>query len=144
MKLDVVLSLQGRQTYPGQEPDLIELVTDGTLEKIPTGWEISYEESALTGLEGVCTTFRLEEGCVTLNRTGKLQSQMVFQQGIPHDSLYQMEFGALMMTVCATAIRWDISPDGGEVDLNYSIEIEHSTAGTVDYHLSVTPKKSSI
>lgn len=140
MKMNVMLSLQGKQTYPGQEPELIELVTDGTMEPVADGWVISYAESSLTGLEGVTTTFHVQDGCVTLTRTGKLQSQMVFKQGVRHDSLYQMEFGALMMTVCATHIQWKLSQEGGTVDLKYLIEIEHSAAGTVDYHLIITPK----
>lgn len=140
MKRNVMLSLQGKQTYPGQEPELIELVTDGILEKVNDGWIISYAESSLTGLEGVTTTFHLQDGCVTLTRTGKLQSQMIFRQGVRHDSLYQMEFGALMMTVCATHIDWKLSAEGGTVDLKYLIEIEQSTAGTVDYHLQITTK----
>ena len=140
MVREVVLSLKGQQTYMGQEPDVIELVTDGRLEKLPDGWKLSYEETALTGLEGVHTTFLLEEGCVTLTRTGKLNSQMVFREGITHDSLYQMEFGALMISVCATSIRWNLSEDGGVVDLKYKIEIEQSAAGYVDYHLEIQSK----
>ena len=137
---DMVLSLKGQQTYMGQEPDVIELVTDGTLEKVSNGWKLSYEESALTGLEGVQTTFMLEEGCVTLTRTGKLNSQMIFREGVSHESLYQMEFGALMISVCATAISWELSQDGGTVDLKYKIEIEQSAAGYVDYHLEIRSK----
>ena len=101
MKREVVLSLTGKQTYEGQEPDVIELVTDGTMEFRDGGWDISYEESDLTGLAGVTTTFRVEPGKVILTRTGNLKSQMIFQEGIPHDSLYQMPFGAMLITVCA-------------------------------------------
>ena len=140
MKKEVVLSLKALQTYIGQEPDVIELVTEGVLEKLPQGWSLSYEESAMTGLEGVCTEFLLEDGCVTLNRTGSLNSQMIFREGIRHESLYQMEFGALMLTVCATQIQWDLSFQGGTVDLRYQIEIEQSAAGTVDYHLEIRTK----
>ena len=64
---------------------------------------------------------------------------MIFQIGIPHDSLYQMEFGALMLTVCANRIEFDITESGGVVDLSYSIEIEQSTAGMIDYHLEIKP-----
>jgi hypothetical protein len=32
MKQNVVLSICGKQYYPDQEPEVIELVTDGTLE----------------------------------------------------------------------------------------------------------------
>ena len=140
MKKDVVLSLCGKQYYPGQDPDVIELVTDGTLEERDGGWDICYEETELTGLAGVTTTFRLEPGLVILERTGRLQSKMIFQQGVPHESLYQMEFGALMLTVCAQMIEATIGQQGGVVDLQYSIAIEKSDAGQVEYHLEVRPK----
>lgn len=140
MTKQVVLSLRGEQTYMGQEPDVIELVTDGTLKRLPNGWELSYEETALTGLEGVQTTFLLEDSCVTLTRTGKLHSQMIFREGISHDSLYRMEFGALMIRVCASRIDWALSNEGGTVDLKYTIEIEQSAAGTVNYHLDIQAK----
>lgn len=140
MKKEVMLSIRGRQAYQDQEPDVIELVTEGTLEFRDCGWDIQYEESDLTGLAGVTTTFRVERDRVILNRTGKLHSEMVFREGQNHSSLYQMEFGALMITVCATQIFVQLDDDGGVIDLVYSIDIEQSTAGTVDYHLVITPK----
>ena len=140
MKQNVVLSLTGKQTYEGQEPEVIELVTDGTMEFRDGGCDISYEESELTGLAGVTTTFRVEPGKVVLKRTGNLKSQMVFQKGIPHDSLYQMPFGALLITVCAQHLFFDIVPDGGVIDLVYHINIENSEAGIVDYHLDIRAK----
>lgn len=140
MKQTVVLEIEGRQTYADQEPEIIQLVTEGTMEFRQGGWDISYEESALTGLEGVMTTFRVEPGKVTLTRTGALNSEMVFQQGIPHDSLYQMPFGALMLTVNATSVFYDIVPDGGVIDLSYMITIENTEAGIIDYHLNIRAK----
>lgn len=140
MSKAVMLSIRGRQAYLDQEPDVIELVTEGTLEYRNGGWDIRYEESDLTGLAGVTTTFRVEPGKITLSRSGKLQSEMVFQEGVSHNSLYQMEFGALMITVCATRIIAILDENGGMIDLVYGIEIEQSTAGTVDYHLEITPK----
>ena len=137
MKQAVMLSIQGRQTYMDQEPDSIELVTEGTMEFRDGGWDIAYEESELTGLSGVCTTFRIEPGKVTLSRSGKLNSQMVFQQGMTHQSLYQMEFGTLMISVKATSLFFDITPDGGVIDLVYDIEIENSAAGIIEYHLDI-------
>ena len=140
MKQEVVLSICGRQTYQGQEPDTIELVTEGTMEYRGNGWDISYEESDLTGLEGVTTTFRIEDGKIVLKRSGKLNSQMVFQEGLSHDSLYQMEFGALMMTVTGKKVAHDLTEAGGTVDLVYSIDIEQTAGGTIDYHLDVKVK----
>lgn len=137
---NVTLSLCGEQTYPGQDPDVIELITEGTLEDIPDGWKLCYEESELTGLAGVCTTFQIQGKTVTLIRTGKLNSQMIFEEGVPHDSLYEMEFGALMLTVCAIKVETNLSDFGGTIDLKYSIEVEQNAAGTIDYHLDIKTK----
>lgn len=141
MKREVILSLQGTQYFGEQEPEVIQLVTEGTLEFADGGWNICYEESDLTGLAGVTTTFRVETGRVILRRTGKLRSEMVFVEGISHDSLYQMDFGALLITVCAKQIQASIGDRGGVVDLVYSIEIEHGEAGLVEYHLEIQTKQ---
>ena len=137
MKIPVMLHIVGKQNYAGQDPDVIELVTDGYLLEKGDVWEIGYEESALTGLEGVTSVFRVSPRGVTLRRSGRLQSQMVFQLGVAHESLYQMEFGALMLSVCATSVFYDITPAGGVIDLQYSIEIEQTAAGVIDYHLDI-------
>ena len=140
MRYDVVLSIRGTQRYEGIDPDVIELVTEGAMEFRDGGWDISYEETELTGMAGVTTTFRIEPGKVTLTRTGRLRSQMIFQQGVRHESLYQMELGTLLMEVCAQSIFFDITPEGGMIDLVYTIDIEHAQAGVVDYHLDIRTK----
>ena len=136
----VVLSITGRQTYGNQPPDTIELVTEGTMTYRDGGWDISYEESELTGMEGVTTLFRVEPGVVTLSRVGKLNSTMIFRERVPHDSLYQMEFGTLLLTINATRVYYDIVPDGGTIDLVYEICIENTEAGVIDYHLDIRAK----
>lgn len=140
-QIPVMLSIRSKQSYDGQEPDTIELVSEGTLEAKGDVWRISYEESDLTGLEGVTTTFKVGARGATLRRTGRLQSRMIFQEGVRHESLYQMEIGALLIGVIAQKVRYDLSENGGTVDILYTIEIEQSPLGKVDYHLSVTPKK---
>ena len=140
MKQNVLLAIRGSQKYADQDPEVIDLVTDGTMEFRDNGWDISYEESELTGLAGVTTTFRVERDKVTLTRTGALKSEMIFQKGVVHDSLYQMPFGALMLSVEALSLFYDIVPDGGVIDLSYKIDIENTEAGIIDYHLDIRAK----
>ena len=140
MKQNVMLSIQGRQTYMDQDPEVLELVPEGVLEDMGDHWILSYEETDLTGMAGVTTTFLVEQDKITLKRTGKLNSQMVFQEGVSHESLYQMEFGALMISVCATRVMADICCDGGMIDLVYTIELEQAASGSIDYHLDIRPK----
>ena len=140
MKRAVMLSLRGMQRYPEQDPEVIELVTEGTLENTQDGWKLKYEESDLTGLAGVTTTFLVQPSVVILQRTGPLTSSMEFREGVPHESLFQLEFGALMLTVCANQVCYDITENGGTIDLLYSIEIENTAAGQIEYHLEIKSK----
>ena len=141
MKQKVMLSITGKQSYDNQEPEIMELVTEGTMEFADGGWNISYQESDLTGLQGVTTTFRVVPEKVTLTRTGPLRSTMEFAVGQSHDSLYELDFGALMLTVTTRHLFFDIMPDGGCIDLVYDVEIENSEAGQVDYHLDIRAVK---
>ena len=137
MKQAVMLSLRSRQSYEEQEAEELELVTEGTMEFRDGGWDISYVESELTGLEGVTTTFRVEKEQLTLKRTGQLHSEMVFRLGYAHDSLYQMPFGAFLMRVETLSLFYDIVPEGGSIDLAYRVTIENTQTGTVEYHMDI-------
>ena len=140
MKTPVLLTIEGRQYYDGQTPDVIELTTEGTMEFCNGGWDISYEESEMTGMAGVTTTLRVEPDTVKLIRSGAVRWEMVFQKGVNHQSLYQMDVGAMMLTVCARQIDVQLTERGGIVDLVYDIEIENCAAGMVEYHLDIRAK----
>ena len=138
-KIPVVLSVRGVQRYQDQEPEIIELTTEGTMERQKEVWELSYEESDLTGLAGVTTAFRVGPRGVVLKRTGKIQNQMIFMEGRRHESLYQIDIGALMIAVRATSVKSTLSDRGGTVDIIYNIEIEDTAMGTMEYHLTINP-----
>ena len=137
--IPVMLHIRGTQNYQDQDPEIIELTTEGTMQKQKEVWEISYEESDLTGLAGVTTTFRVGPRGVVLKRTGSIENQMIFMVGRKHESLYRLDFGALMLTVKATKVESALTEQGGTVDIHYNIEIEDTNAGTVEYHVAVTP-----
>lgn len=141
MRKNAILTITGRQSYEGQDPDLIELTTEGSLEQKGDAWILAYEETELTGLEGTKTIIRVENGKVTLGRTGSLHSHMVFQEGVTHDSLYRIPEGALMISVCAEEIQWELSPSGGRVFLRYSIVVEDSAKGTVEFEIHAKTKE---
>jgi uncharacterized beta-barrel protein YwiB (DUF1934 family) len=138
-KIPVMLHVRGVQNYSDGEPEVIELTTEGTLEKQKEVWEISYEESDLTGLAGVTTAFRVGPRGVVLKRPGKLENQMIFMEGRRHESLYRIDIGALMIAVQATKVESRVSDQGGTVDIYYNIEIEDTAMGSMEYHLTINP-----
>ena len=93
MTKDVLIAIRGTQHTDGEEPQVIELTTDGTLTAEDGVLTVSYRESEMTGLDGVITTFRVENDRVILQRDGDLNSTMTFIEGEKTESLYDMGFG---------------------------------------------------
>ncbi len=100
MDKNVIISIKGVQSYEDAETETIELVTEGTLMDCgEEGYTLSYQESELTGLEGTLTTFQVENDRITLMRMGMVNSQMVFQLGRRHFSMYDTPYGALSVGI---------------------------------------------
>lgn len=106
MENNVIISIQGKQSFEAQDDDTIELVTEGCLEPDgDDGYTLSYQESELTGLEGTLTTFQIERDRVTLLRVGEVNSQMVFEEGRRHLSMYDTPYGALSVGINTRKMR---------------------------------------
>lgn len=132
----VLLKIRTVQMVPGDKPEIMELQSEGTLKKYADRVEISYLESEMTGLEGVTTTFTLYGGSkMSLIRDGeKLKNKMLFQVGKKTDSLYDVGFGALLVTVNTQEIK--VNLDKGEFRVEYTVEVEHTFMGTNTYHVT--------
>lgn len=140
-KLPVLLTIRSEQHFEDMEPDSIELMTEGTLMTTGEGGLLlSYQESALTGLEGTTTTFEVRGPQVILSRTGSVNSQMVFEEGKQHTSLYETPFGELAIDVQTSRLRHSLTERGGLMDLRYSIAVDHSVTGRNAFQIRVRRK----
>ena len=111
--LPVLLSIRGEQYFDGVDPDATELMTEGTMELSEEGLTLRYQESALTGMEGTVTTFELRGPRVTLTRSGAVNSQMIFEEGRQHTSLYETPFGELSVDIQTSRLRHNLTERGG-------------------------------
>lgn len=137
----MLLTIDGTQHFYGEEPETTKLVTDGTLRKENDILFLSYAESELTGMRGTMTTFRIEKDRVTLTRTGTVESVMTFAVGKEDRSLYDIGFGALMITVRTDRIDCEMDENGGFLEVSYAISIEDSAAGTIEYRIEARKKQ---
>ena len=145
MDKSVIISIKGKQSYEDVEDETIELVTEGLLAKEGEGeYTLSYQESELTGLEGTLTTFQIENGRITLMRIGEVNSQMVFEEGRRHLSMYNPPYGALAVGVNTRRMRTTLGDDGGNIEIDYAIEIDHAVAGRNLFEINVREKGSII
>ena len=145
MDKSVIISIKGKQSYEDVEDETIELVTEGLLNKEGEGeYTLSYQESELTGLEGTLTTFQVEQGRITLMRIGEVNSQMVFEEGRRHLSMYDTPYGALSVGINTRKMRAELDARGGSIEIDYAIEIDHALAGQNLFRIHVREKGPAI
>lgn len=138
---NVIISIKGKQLYAESGPDEMELVTSGTLKRDSQGgFTISYQESELTGLEGTTTAFEIQGPQVILTRKGNVNSQMVFEEGKQHTSLYETPFGELAIGIQTSRLRHSLTERGGLMDIQYSISVDHSVTGRNAFKIRVRRK----
>ena len=135
---NVIISIKGTQVSAEGGPDEMELVTAGVLNQEGEGrYTISYEESELTGLEGTTTVVRVDGPRVTLLREGSINSQMVFEEGQRHLSMYETPYGSLSVGILTRRMRSTLGEAGGDLEIDYAIEIDHRLAGQNIFRMNV-------
>jgi uncharacterized beta-barrel protein YwiB (DUF1934 family) len=94
-------------------------------------------------MEGTLTSFHILPDRVVLTRTGELNSQMVFQKGVRHLSLYSTPMGSMEVGVATRVMRSTIGEGGGELEVDYAIDINHQMAGQNSFSLTVREARIS-
>ena len=137
MDENVIISIKSSQMADGEKPDTIELVTGGALFREEDGYTIVYQESELTGLEGTTTKLRIQGPRVTLLREGNVNSQMIFEEGQKHLSMYETPYGALAVGIDTRRITNSIGETGGDLRIHYDIEVDNLLVGRTLFRLNV-------
>lgn len=139
MEKPVIISIRGVQSLEPGEEDVMELVTQGVLrQEEGEGYSLSYEESELTGLEGTLTTFRVGPDKIILQREGTLNSQMIFEEGQKHVSLYETPYGGLVLGVNTHRAKANLGEAGGSLSIHYGLEVDSQPIGENSFEIHVT------
>ena len=142
MKLkDVIISIKGTQNDPHGGDNEIELVTDGVFAFENGEGMLSYMESELTGLEGTKTSFTISPMGVVMTREGNLNSRMVFEEGKKHNFLYETPFGSATMGVNTKSISVSLDEHGGDMEIDYIVDFQHSIVGHNMFKINVSEQK---
>ena len=136
MRENVIISIKGRQVNENG-PDEMELVTAGRLICNDKGVLVSYQETELTGLQGTTTMLRISGPVVTLLREGTVNSQMVFEEGRRHLSMYETPYGSMSVGINTRRVKNTIGEGGGDLEIDYAIEIDNLMVGRNYFSMNV-------
>lgn len=138
MEKQVLIFVRGEQFYDDMEPDTTELMTEGVMTIADDGAiSLTYEETELTGMEGTTTRFLVRDDTVELTRTGGVNSQIVFQRGKRHSSLYETPGGMMLVDVVTTGLAHRLDSHGGLMEIQFNIAVDHQVTGQNRFKIRV-------
>ncbi|MCR4435321.1 MAG: DUF1934 domain-containing protein [Clostridiales bacterium] len=137
MTKNVIISVRGTQALDNNDLHRLELVTEGKYYKKGGAYYVTYKESEVTGMEGTTTTLKIIGGTVTLMRFGAVNSHFIFERGQKHFSYYDTSFGTFTIGVFANEVRINVNDDGGEIWVDYELEIDNNKSGVNDFYMFI-------
>ena len=138
MQYDVTITVRGEQEYEDMGQDHTDLTVDGVFADTPEGWTLCYDQTAEN--EQMHTVLVIGAQRVVLRRSGTLKSEMVFEAGKTHTTVYELPFGALSMEVSTDSIRQKLSERGGLLEIRYHITVGEQMKSRNSFRMQIKRK----
>lgn len=130
---DITIKITGKQLFEGGEEDQMEFITDGRLYQRNGYCYLVYDESEISGMEGLRTTLRFNDKSLRMKRTGKNgpQSELYFEEGRRFMSTYDTPDGYMGIEVLTTAVRNLVDKEAGKgrIDVEYNVSLDGVAEG---------------
>ena len=141
MRIPITVKIESRRSS-NDEIERLETCAAGFLNKNKNGIQLHYTESEESGMGATKTTVHLCDGVVSVNRSGNVNSHMLFEKGKTHNCIYDTGFFPMQLMISTKELKCDLSELGGKLLVDYSVEIAGNSAEKTTLTLSVSPDSS--
>ena len=138
--MKALIKIVGTQTADG-ERDVIELTTDGTLDKTAEGWRLCYNETEATGMQGTVTQLDITPGRLNLMRSGSHPSMLILEKNRRHHCNYQTPYGTIDLGTYTSELEYRLNEHGGEVLFSYTLGFNGGISSAHTVHITVQEEK---
>jgi len=138
--MNALIKIIGTQTADGEQ-DVIELTTNGTLEKTQDGWTLCYNETEATGMEGTVTTLEMSPGKLNLMRSGSHPSMLILEKNRRHHCNYHTPYGTIDLGTYASQLEYRLNDRGGEILFSYTLGFNGGISSAHTIHITVQEEK---
>ena len=122
MMKDVIIKIKGTQGIDGEQ-DEIELTTDGRFGKRGDSHYMTYDESAMLGMDSVKTSIYIKpDNSVILQRTGAVESRLVVESGKRSSCYYNTAQGELIIGIFGETVKTELGLNGGKIHMCYTVD----------------------
>ena len=109
----------------GDEKDVIEFTTEGTLRKADGDYILSYLDEAVIDNQKIKTrVIASADKSVTLERTGAVKSKLFIEKGVRNNCFYSVPEGSLTLGIYGKEIENSLSEDGGKIKMVYTLDTD--------------------
>lgn len=140
---EVVISIHSVHTLDRDEEDSMDFTTDGLYSYDSGIGMLSYFESEVTGLEGTCTSVLVKPDEIVVDRDGSMKSRMVFREGAKNSFAYNTPYGSATLGVDTRRIKQSFNENGGSMEIDYILNMEHVVVTRNRFQLNVTEIKKN-
>ena len=136
---NVILSIKGGQMVNGEE-NTMELVTEGTLQKIDDKYKIVYKETEITGMGNTVTTIDIIPEKIKITRTGDVNSELIFEQDKKNTTYYETENMPFTVSIYTNVLFSEIDENGGEINLKYLLSLDNNEPSINEFNMNIRRK----
>ena len=134
---EVVIDVHSIHAFDEEGADSLDFSTDGMYRYENGSAHLWYWETEVTGLPGTRTSVEITPEGVVVDRTGTVTSRMEFREGLKNFFPYETPFGLATMGMDTRRIRAAFDENGGNMELDYVLDLEHAAAIRNKFQLRV-------
>ncbi|MBR4123454.1 MAG: DUF1934 domain-containing protein [Clostridia bacterium] len=135
---DVLIDIKGTQGIDGST-DTIEFTSEGRFGMNDGEFFISYDEGQMFE-ESVNVKTRIlikKDKTVALERKGAINSKMLIEEGKRNSCFYNTPIGDLVISIFGEKIEYDLTENGGNLNLQYTIDSDMKMISRNQVNISV-------
>lgn len=139
----ILISVDANTSGEDKPEEALRLITTGRLYERPDETMIRYEESLDEQEPPQKIELSIQEGVVTMSRHGSFEAKMVFAKGKRYESKYHTPYGDLDMALYCTKASYQKVQNGGELTLQYQLDLGGQYAAMHNMQLHWMRKKDA-
>lgn len=138
--MNALIKIVGTQTADGDK-DVIELTTNGTLDRQEGGWLLCYNETEATGMNGTVTKLDISPNRLNLMRSGSHPSMLILEKNRRHHCNYHTPYGTIDLGTYTSELAYNLDDNGGELLFSYTLGFNGGVSSAHTVHITVQEEK---
>jgi uncharacterized beta-barrel protein YwiB (DUF1934 family) len=121
----IMLKIKGTIKRSGEEPEVVELTTEGKYYHKGDSDYLVYDESEISGMKGSTTTLKLKDHKITLTRFGGARMRMEFEKGKRFSSDYVTPNGTFKLEILTGELYYVLNENiKGNILVRYQMSLK--------------------